>query len=354
MRNWRLCPAASQSHFATVYTFSNVDPRGLTFANGVFYGVDTQLPCGAVFQFQPPTTAGGTWTQTSLYAFVNGNNDGCSSEATPVVAANGTIYGVTVSGGAYAGGTAYQVKPPTSPGGSWTETVVYNFNQQVGGPPLTGEPSCLILGPKGSLYVTTEDGGTAGIGSLFRLQPPHPVAALGPAPPSIVSLAREAGNLPVSLTHGPSGALYSTTEIGGTAAAGAGTVYELLPPTIEGGAWAGSELYSFQGESDGSDPNSVTLGPDGSLYGTTFGRTPVGENGDGTVYHLTPPSSPGAPWTKTVLYDFGARFNCGPDSPLILHDGNLYGATCLSEAASGLSRFCTNSRTAKCRPAPWS
>jgi hypothetical protein len=50
----------------------------------------------------------------------------------------------------------------------------------------------------------------------------------------------------------------------------------------------------------------------------------------GSVFQLTPASTPGAPWTKTILKSFGYDYNCGPDSPLILRGGNLYGAACQS------------------------
>jgi len=89
-------------------------------------------------------------------------------------------------------------------------------------------------------------------------------------------------------------------------------------------------LYTFQAFADGAAPNDVILGPDGSLYGTTLGLAPASDNGAGTVFQLTPPGTPGAPWTKTILKSFGYGYNCGPDSPLILHNGDLYGAACLS------------------------
>src|SRR5262249_41193701 len=43
-----------------------------------------------------------------------------------------------------------------------------------------------------------------------------------------------------------SGNLYGTTNFGGFPAAGA--VFELSPPTVEGGAWTETVLYEFQGE----------------------------------------------------------------------------------------------------------
>jgi hypothetical protein len=47
----------------------------------------------------------------------------------------------------------------------------------------------------------------------------------------------------------------------------------------------------------------------------------------GTVFKLTPPASPGGDWTKTILHQFGQGELHGPSSPVILHNGNIYGTT---------------------------
>jgi hypothetical protein len=122
--------------------------------------------------------------------------------------------------------------------------------------------------------------------------------------------------------------LYGTTNRGGPD--NAGTVFDLFPPATEGGVWAASVLYIFEGLPGGAAPYNMILGPDGSLYGATEGRIPDGNYGAGTVFQLTPPASPGGSWTETTLHTLEYdTFNCGPDSPLILHVGNLYGASCL-------------------------
>jgi hypothetical protein len=73
------------------------------------------------------------------------------------------------------------------------------------------------------------------------------------------------------------------------------------------------------------------LGPDGVLYGTTFGTIGLdnqhGIYGLGTVFELTPPGSPGESWTKTTLAQLSAGEKRGPDSPLILRNGNIYGTS---------------------------
>jgi len=322
---WTSALASGPAHFATLYTFTDGSPVGLTQAQGALYG-STDGPglsgnCGSVFELQPPSERGGAWTETVLYTFSNPNpTDPCVPVGPPVVGTGGILYGVTAVGGAYYGGTLYELVPPTSPGLPWTPSVIYNFNL-LPGAPYTGEPTGLIAGPGGSFYVTTT-------GLVLQFQPP--VVTGGPwNVTTIYTLAGgPGGGEPLSLLVGPNGVLYGTTQAGGTAPAGGGTVFELIPPATEGGSWTENVLYSFKGRYDGSTPNAVILGPNGTLYGTTFGTTVGAPPGLGSVWQLTPPTTPGGSWTKTILAYLGTLHQCGPDSPLILRNGNLYGATC--------------------------
>src|SRR5208282_2791936 len=68
------------------------------------------------------------------------------------------------------------------------------------------------------------------------------------------------------LTMDRLGNLYGTTSAGGS---GYGTVFELKR---SGSGWTLTTIYTFTGGSDGADPLArVVIGPDGALYGTTFG-----------------------------------------------------------------------------------
>jgi hypothetical protein len=151
------------------------------------------------------------------------------------------------------------------------------------------------------------------------------------------------GSIPVGgVVIDVSGNLYGATTDGGSSSCGGiaqcGTVYQLQPPSQQGGAWTESMLYVFQGKgvSDGETPaGGVILDKAGNLYGTTaYGGAGDcillgGDVGCGTVYELTPPTIPGSGWTETVLYSFqGGKDGYVPTGNLVFDSaGNLYGAT---------------------------
>lgn len=133
------------------------------------------------------------------------------------------------------------------------------------------------------------------------------------------------------LTMDASGDLYGTTHYMGTY--GAGNVFRLRHYT-EG--WVLTPLYNFTGGNDGSQPAAgVTIGRDGTLYGTTEqgGAYQCGQPGVncGVVYNLRPPAT--APrsavysWNETVLWSFTGGADGGyPNGDLIFDQaGNIYG-----------------------------
>jgi len=128
------------------------------------------------------------------------------------------------------------------------------------------------------------------------------------------------------LTMDRAGNLYGTTSLGGYY--DFGTVFKL---SNRGSGWVFNNLYSFQGLSDGGYPQArVTIGPDGSFYGTTSGSY----DGGGTVFNLRPPATACktslCDWTYTVLYSFTGGPSDGdePTAEVVFDQvGNLYGTT---------------------------
>jgi uncharacterized repeat protein (TIGR03803 family) len=108
----------------------------------------------------------------------------------------------------------------------------------------------------------------------------------------------------------------------------------LAPHAILHAQYVENVLYSFCPAGgtcvDGSGPAyAVIADSEGNLYGTTASG---GASGQGTVFELSPPSSPGGSWTEKVLYSFCSQTNCAdgatPSGPLVLDSkGNLYGTT---------------------------
>src|SRR5262249_4155775 len=112
---------------------------------------------------------GHSWTETVLYAFRSAP-DGVGPEAGLVFDAAGNLYGTTSYGGNFDLGTVFQLRPPVQQGGSWTESVLYNFSGLDGRHPTAP----LLIDGLGSLYGTTPDGGPGNFGSgvFFELSPP--------------------------------------------------------------------------------------------------------------------------------------------------------------------------------------
>ncbi|HXM44978.1 MAG TPA: choice-of-anchor tandem repeat GloVer-containing protein [Bryobacteraceae bacterium] len=264
-------------------------------SGGVLYGTtqyggsgpcnDVHPGCGTVFSLAPPSTPGGPWTETVLYNFAGAPNDGSGPTANLVVGSGGVLYGTTASGGSnYNSGTAFSLTPPSSPGDAWTENVLYNFP-----PTFYGcQPGQLIAGRGGILYgVAPTCGPGTNDGTVFSLTP-LPSGESKHATLYAFTGGSTDGAGPNSLVE-VDGVLYGTTAIGGPgnlrSGGGNGTLFSLTPPETEGGTWTEAVLYFFTGGSDGATPEGIAAGPDGVLYGATHGG---GMSGFGTVFSFTP------------------------------------------------------------------
>jgi uncharacterized repeat protein (TIGR03803 family) len=208
--------------------------------------------CGAVYQLTPPAQAGAEWTETTLHTFSGYPADGAESYAPLTVGPGGVLFGTTFYGGAYSQtcqangvdvgcGAVFELTPPTSPGGSWTESIIYSFAGEffiVDGAEPVGP---VVVGNQGVLYGTTKYGGLS---------------------------------------------LYACPATD-TTSQGCGGIFQLTPPNAQSDTWTETLLHSFSGQSgDGALPNATLApGPGGVLYGTT---SKGGAGGKGTVFSVQP------------------------------------------------------------------
>jgi uncharacterized repeat protein (TIGR03803 family) len=172
----------------------------------------------------------------------------------------------------------------------------------------------VIQGTDGALYGTTESGGTNNLGMVFRLS----TDGTGYTPLYCFTGAGGDGYAPFAgLVQGTDGALYGTTYWGGTN--GYGTVFKL---STDGSNY--TPLYSFTGAGgDGRYPRAgLVQGTDGALYGTTQSG---GEWGDGLVYKL---GTNGTGYTRLHSFCSAALDGASPYAGLLQGtDGALYGTT---------------------------
>ena len=318
-------PLPAQTGFTEIYAFGAAPdaqrPGGLVRGpDGALYGLSGRggaYGYGTLFRLDPPVSPGTSWTETVLYSFAipNGNGE-LGYFTTPVFGPDGALYGITTYDGTYGAGTAFQLQPPASPGGAWTETILFNFQSPVAYPSL-------VIGSDGTLYFATY-GGAYGQGMIFALSPP-------PSPGSpwteqaIYNFTGTAdGSLPISLLAGPKGVLYGTTLFGGTY--NNGVLFQLTPPQRPRAAWQQTVLLNFFIDVPNGTPYArVSLYSDGVIYG-------VFNNGQ-TLIQLQPAT--GGAWTQTVLCTF-SPVGSVLSSQLILRHGNLYGATDTRKPLGGL------------------
>lgn len=282
--------------------------------------------CGMVFALTPPASPGGSITHRVLHYFSGSPNDGFGPMGSLAMGNDGTLYGVTDWGGpnclsSHGCGTVFSVTPPTSPGAAWTEKILYSFR---GTPDGANPVAGVIIDRNGVLYGTTQVGGTGNNGTVFSLTPPTTPGGAWSEAVLHSFVGGTDGSYPdSSVTLGSQGTLYGTTYSGGS---GCGIVFGVTPPTSPGAAWAEHILYTFVSPNDGCNPISgVVIGSGGMLYGATSAG---GASRWGTLFSLHAPTSQGGSWTPTVLYTFTGTTDGGSPNSLVLGaNGALYGTT---------------------------
>jgi uncharacterized repeat protein (TIGR03803 family) len=198
-----------------------------------------------------------------------------------------------------------------------TLTVLHNFN----GPDGIYPQGPLLFDQAGNIYGTTIQGGTAGYGTVFKLDPSGNESVLA-------SFGGSPGAYPLGgLVRDTAGNLYGTTadSFFCQSATGCGNVFKLDPSRTV------TVLHRFGGTSDGANPNGrLVLDSAGDLYGTTHtgGGTRckhyVGgklvDVGCGTVFKID------ANGQESVLHALAIPDGAFPSAGLVQDTaGNLFG-----------------------------
>ncbi len=264
---------------------------GLTLdASGNLYGATSgggNSNNGTVFELIKPPSGDG-FTETVLYRF-NGGDDGYVPNGDLLLDSNtGALFGTTLYGGLYEGGTVFSVTPVAGTIGIWSKATLWAFDS-ASAAYSAATPNGGLLGGTGALFGTTQNGGAQPLAGdccgvvffLWQEYADNPIYTL-------VVLHQFAdgadGSTPLAgLFEDSSGTFWGSTATGG--ASELGTVFKLVPDPIRVEDWHYSVVYSFQGGSDGATPESPLTTDGTALYGTTSAG---GVYNGGTVYKLTP------------------------------------------------------------------
>jgi uncharacterized repeat protein (TIGR03803 family) len=300
------------------YTFTGGDDGAgpsaglIEDAKGNLYGT-TQA--GGSHGFGTVFKVNASGKETVLYSFAGGK-DGSGPSAGLIRDAKGNLYGTTFAGGASAAGTVFRVNSQGK------ETVLYSFTGGIDGSiPFGG----LVSDTAGNLYGTTYEGGTSGMGTVFKLTKADKETVLH-------SFAGPEGVLPqAGLIRDAKGNLYGVASAaGGTGCGGGGcgTVFKVNSNGKE------TTLYHFLGGADGAGPvESLFMDAKGNLYGTTTAGG--GATNAGTVFKVNRNGK------ETVLYSFtGGTDGASPQSGLVMDaKGNLFGTASSGGASKNGTLF---------------
>jgi uncharacterized repeat protein (TIGR03803 family) len=279
---------SAHGRVTTLYTFTGPDgdfPYASLFrdAAGNLYGT-TQAGgnlsycegggCGTVFKIDTANH------ESVLYAFTGGLADGNDPYGGLIRDRQRNLYGTTIGGGTSncqgeGCGILFKID------GNGQETILHRFTNGADG----GHPAgTLLRGKDGKLYGTTDSGGAADSGNVFKIDETGSETVL------YTFTGGSDGRGPFGgLIQDGLGTLFGTTEFGGGSTScqlGCGTVFKL----DSGGHEA--TIYAFRGKKDGAYPTAgVIMDAAGYLYGTTpQGGDPHCANslGCGVAFKLKP------------------------------------------------------------------
>jgi uncharacterized repeat protein (TIGR03803 family) len=284
--------------YGTAFDSANGGTGGTGFSHGTIYSMNRDGTLFTVLHEFP-------FLGTSQNAGTVPGALGLNPNGDLIEGSDGKLYGTTSAGGeVYGRGEVFRMNHD----GTGFSILTTGFPGNTIGVPLGG----VVEGSDGKLYGTHSTGGPGGSigGGLYSLNKDGTsYTVLRQFSPTTDGGAPQA-----PLVGGIDGRLYGTNRAGGTT--GAGTVF-----AFDEGGGGFVVLHHFNSSADGGTPYAgLTVGPGGTLYGTT---STGGSGGGGTVYSL---NTDGAAYQ--VLHAFntgGSNFRRPAGGVVFGGEGRLYG-----------------------------
>jgi len=341
--------AFGASKLKTLYSFCSVsncddgaDPGAalLRDGSGNLYGTAQIGDNGRAFELVFDS-ATGKYKYKILYRFCRLANctDGAQPVSNLIMDVNGNLYGTTTLGGAFNGGTVFELRRKDR---NYSIKILYSFCRQASctdgkspyeGLAYQGVENGELYDGSSPLYGTTLFGGLAtnAVGVAYQLV--IPTGTTKRKFKVIHTFCSETncadGAYPWGLIIDAAGNLYGNAEEGGILTAG--VAYELSPKK---GGFSETVLYNFCSLTtcaDGSFPSGVpAIDGSGNIFGTTqSGGTGSGNGGGGTVWEIVPN---GKNSQLTTLYNFCSQSNCTDGNEpragvAVAPDGDVFGTT---------------------------
>jgi len=241
------------------------------------------------------------------------NGDGAIPQAGLILAGAGiiTLCGTAESGGTNGNGTVFSLNTDgTGFTVLHTFTAYSNYTNSDGANPAGG-----LISSGNTLYGTAGGGGTGGNGTVFALNTDgmdftnlYSFTALAP-----VHFNNNDGANPVAGLVLSGNSLYGTTHSGGTN--NGGTVFGV---TTNGTVF--TNLHTFTGDSDGSNPYAGLISSGSTLFGTAGN----GGTGYGTLFAVR---TDGMGFTALHTFTYYTPDGASPHASLMLAGNTLYGTT---------------------------
>jgi uncharacterized repeat protein (TIGR03803 family) len=246
-------------------------------------------------------------TLTPLVNFNEGN--GANPQA-GLVASGSTLFGTTYSGGSSNFGTVFSVNVN---GGNFSNLysfngAIYNTNTDTYTTTDGANPIGTLVLSSNMLFGTTFAGGSENDGTVFAANTNGGCAIIHSFLGGGYGANPEAGLVLSGNT------LYGTTFLGGTA--GEGSIFRI---NTDGTDF--TNIYSFTGGTNGSNPEAALVMSGNMLYGTTYGPYFGQSSGYGTVFRV---NTAGGSFSN--VYSFlGNTDGANPEAGLVLAGSTLYG-----------------------------